>query len=32
LADEPNEDGDEEDWGHGGKSNRKRCSAERKKG
>ena len=32
LADEPNKDGDEEDWGHGGKSNGKRDSAERKKG
>ena len=32
LASESNEDGDEEDWGHGGKSNRKRCSADLKKG
>jgi hypothetical protein len=32
LANESNEDGDEEDWGHGGKSNRKRCSADLKKG
>jgi hypothetical protein len=32
LADEPNKDGDEEDWGHGGKSSGKRDSAERKKG
>jgi len=32
LAGESNEDGDEEDWGHGGKSNRKRCSADLKKG
>ena len=32
LADESNEDGDKEDWGHGEKSNRKRCSADLKKG
>ena len=32
LADESDEDGDEEDWGHGEKSNRKRCSADLKKG
>jgi len=32
LADEADEDGDEEDWGHGEKSNRKRCSADLKKG
>ena len=32
LANESNEDGDEEDWGHGGKSNRKRYSADLKKG
>ena len=32
LAGESNEDSDEEDWGHGGKSNRKRCSADLKKG
>ena len=32
LADEADEDGDEEDWGHGGKSNRKRYSADLKKG
>jgi hypothetical protein len=32
LAGESNEDGYEEDWGHGGKSNRKRCSADLKKG
>jgi len=27
LADESNKDGDEEYWGHGGKNNRKKCSA-----
>jgi len=32
LANESNEDGDEEDWGHGRKSNRKRFSADLKKG